>query len=1156
MILMISTLAIVGVLFAVYQYSEGIDQPATSDSSREFGPTRRFGQPTLGSDNVIEAGPQGQATVGAAERIQFRQYETKGSRVRAELSVKDFRPIGKSVGGAQRVELDEPIIRLVTPDGQLVRIRSQTGHVDVDRGEKTQEAKRGTLSGGVEITIDRLTHEERGALSEDERDLPGEDRLIRIKLDSLSFDRESMRIDSASAFHLTMSEAEVSGTGLRIEYNDVDRRLEHFEITEGGLIVVYGSMGDLGRNGLNDRDGQGERAGQRDIDQDRADHGGTGRGENDQAESGVSVATASVGPDSSASRVYRAEIEDNIIAKVFDRSKATQQLTADQLGVVFEFARRQRGRDAKSSDPQEPANIQDGSNRLNDDRMTLQWSGRLLVRPEGVDDSETVAPGRRLEIVAKGKNVRLEGDQLSIGCQLIRLDQQREQVWIEADAGQDVRLEARDRGVLTTPSVFVDLRNGHATIKGPARFEGTLKKDTAMLSQTGQASRDRAVELRFERGAELTLSPRDGTKRDTMKSGVAQGSASTSDASNVYVSAMTMQKDVVFKHGDQLVAAERIDLEFDPPDPDQSTSTNVTELVAAGDVLMVRNQDRLTCGELDVSFRRGPGGQNMARFATARDDVVLSQADLLVTARDEVSIEMVSVLKDKGPFDTMDNRLRIIRSATASGLDVASINWAKARAKYDADVKYESTVRNVSAQGGVTAYDETRGLEVSAESLSGTIGHDRSVERLRVTGPDGRNAFVKFREFAISAHSISADVSQQRADVFGPGEIRFTTKKGLDGSQTNDPQTVDVSWTQEMTLRGAQNTARFRGDVHAVSRQYGDAADITGSRSITPVSHQAAEDNTTETVAFNADELVIDFVDVPPLPTVEDRWWIFAPIVQRIIAKPHGRPQLFDTKEAAYVVASRDVTVVFSKTDVSTGRVSSRARLAGDKLTADLRARLVSVPTAGTLLVEEYDRASKTSADNAKPLSLFRSNDNGLPSQTFASWTGSLTFHASQNRADFRDNVKLIYRSGDQMLFANDLIEQYAFDRESFAGKGRQTRLDCATLVVEFDEPGAGADAGAGTDTGDGVGAIQLKNLRQMSASGGVVVQDDAFNIEAWRIVKYEQSDLLRVFGLNGQPAEIYSNQPNGPRFKGSEFNYNLITERIDAPNLQVRGRR
>jgi hypothetical protein len=146
------------------------------------------------------------------------------------------------------------------------------------------------------------------------------------------------------------------------------------------------------------------------------------------------------------------------------------------------------------------------------------------------------------------------------------------------------------------------------------------------------------------------------------------------------------------------------------------------------------------------------------------------------------------------------------------------------------------------------------------------------------------------------------------------------------------------------------------------------------------------------------------------------------------------------------------------------------------------------------------------------------------------------------NRADFREDVKLFHRTGDQMAFATGLMSPDA-DPNAAVRKmpGRRTQLECESLVAEF----AGRD-GEPQD-GRSAGRLSVDEIRQLDATGEVLLLDDDITIAAHRIVKFPQSDLLRVFGRENAPAEIYGTKPGSPRFKGPEFSYNLVTGQIEA---------
>ncbi len=1049
-VLAVSTLAIIGVLFAVYQYSTGPDElAATGDEALRVDPVVSVPSDAGSSPRTI-----GDQPLGEGGEFRIIDYEPGTNRARMELESTGWRPVGDAEGDTQQIEVDKPEIRLLTPDGQRIRIRADSGVIEIVKTGKRTEPRRGRLNGDVRVDVDRLSEAERDALPANvDYDANDESRMVRLTFDSVSFDKSEGRLDTDGPFTLRMREAEVDGRGLHLAYNQFDNRVEHFEIAQGGSIRVRGMqslIGGQGKEETREQEIEGPRKpGDKGVDQ-RLD-------------------------------TYVAEIEDAVAVRRFEGVQNVQRLAADSVRVLFDFSREQReaARAGRSSAPRE--NDATGDAEVRDDHVTLEWSGRLVIRPEHEDRSQdSTTP--RLRMLATGKEVRLVDRLGEVTCRKLEVHRDTGGVWVSGSGDDRVVFTLKDRGTLVGGDMFIDGDGQTARIDGPARWVGTLE------TPGGNEGDSDAVDLRFEEVAEFVLGKSVRPSTDAVSGAV---SASTKD----YVRSARFTGDVVFRRGDELLAGDVLALEFAEPTAADAAAMNLRTLDAQGSVLLVRKgdgaNDRITCARLHLEFVPGPDGRPSPRTADVRGDVVISRGDLLVTATDYVMLEMAPVAKRSATVDTPIGADRADESEYTVGLE-----W-------------------LAAVGNVTASDPTRNLELSAESLVAELVNGGDISVARVTGPDNGPAFVALDGRSITAHRIDADVLAESADVFGAGEIRLLTRRGLDGARLDTALPIEVSWTKTMSFSGRRNTARFLGDVHAVSRQR--------------LTNTALPQH--ETVAFDCEELVMDFVDVAP-DMAED---------EDADASKLGR-------EPVYVVASRDVVCVFTTVDSLTGKVTKRNRFAADKLTVDLRADLLNVPGGGSLLIEDYERRAAATSDEPKRESLFTSAADGLPSQTYISWSGSLSYHQARNRADFRDDVHLDHRRGDEMALAG---EQLASTRSPSGGdksKGRRTRLDCGALVVEFADSDPSAPAS--------VGGMSITDIRQLEATGGVRLADNDFTVDAYRVVKYDNSDLLRVYGTPDRDAEIYGLDSGTGQLRALEFNYDLKTGRVDAVTLQIRDRR
>ncbi len=1144
LILAVSSLAIIGVLFAVYQYSSAVQ---LADVAEEMLP-EELADIAL-PDSATPVVSIESMYVGAGGAFRNVVYDPKTKQPRLEFSGSAWRPLGEPQNGIQEIEVDNPDIRVEMPDGQRVRTVARRGVLAV-RGVGKPEPIRGTLIGDVRMDIDRLTREQRDALPESEHDPEPDDieRLIFLRFEDVSFDMEASRMETANAFSVRLVEGEISGVGMMFVFNEADRRVEELEFMEAGKLIIraggeafspiLGADGDKPESDANTVPAQGHQA-------DEDNEGDTS---------------------------YLAELTGEVRIATVDSHDGAQVFSADRLSLLFLMPRIKASEDATADGQDSDGEKSERASKVKSPEkkaepskeVVITWTGDLRARPEEVLPASRHPSSDRVQVLAEG-NVRVTDANGSVACDRLELHQDSKRVWITAgESADNVMLSFPDQGSMRSPAIFVDGTANVIHIDGPAVLSGGLASLVSQGQPDGQQSSEE-VHVRFSEGADLQIAQHalevPGRSRPKLFE---------------YIARAEFRGDVMFRRSADTLAADEVIATFDAPTTDAMFSDRLATLEAAGGVLLTQDTARVTCDDLAVVFDVWPDGRSMPHAVEATGNVFVKRDTLSLSAERGVTLSLVPLRRPGRVFSPL-MKLTEWFAVLGEGRDPSAVDWEKRRQDIERD-HYEFGIERVEAHGGVLAYDSAQGLDISAETLTAELDEQQSPSFVRLTGPSDRMAFVQFQDYTISANQIEADLERERIDVFGAGKAEFVTARGLDGRQLDKPQNINMSWSKSLAYRGGNNTARLLGDVKAVSRRRveGDEASL-------------------EVAQFNAQEMVIDFIkaerakqvaasdeaadvfrsplrwlvgvmlnfstgiDAPKLfaktrPVDRDAtvspagdWWVFSPVALALsgpVEDPASRPVQFD-RQPTYLVALRDVVVVFSNTD-DTGYVMSRARLAGEKLTADLRTQLLTVPVAGSLLIEDYTQRDVDPASVSRDPLL---TDVGrLPSQTFIKWADSFTFHADRNRADFRQDVMLDHRAGSEMLLARERLADEEFDAEKSTLDGRNMRLDCGDLMVEF---APGDDGKKKSD----IGGLSMQSLSQLEAARGVLMTTDDFTLNAARVVKYVDSDLLRIVGGSVSPAEIFSDLPNGPRYRGPEFNYNLKTGEVEAPELILGGR-
>lgn len=1127
LILGVSTLAIVGVLFVVYQMSTGVSQPPIAEApTPPPPPPSKPKHPAPAPEEMPSVSLGDGRALGPGERITLTQYEPGSKRARFELEVSDWQPTGAS---SDEFHVVKPEIRLRTPDGQFVRVTADEGWIQLAKGTTdSPEPTGGRFSGNVAITIDRLTELERSKLPPDERDRPDEARLIHIAFEELSFDLNEARIEAPGPFSLKMAEAELESSGLVFHYNERESRIERLEISGAVTGFLRGADTLFGAN----------KTGEETTMADVAEASGPSESAEPSVESSDDIPLFVLDdphqPNIRPTHTYLADVEGPVSIRQTVGDALVLSLAADKLHLLFDFA--QQHRDAAQTNDPSPGSSEanesesvedaDAENDRPEARVFFEWAGPFVMRsvdPASTDDGEPI--GQRVRIVASGDKVHFLDRRLDVICKKIEVHRQAEKVWITGTPDEPVVLSTEQYDDMVAVGVFIDQAAGYVRITGPARLG----------ESSGESSGDASTDIRFDELAELTLGKH-------IIERIIPDTGDIVKTESEYMSAASFSGAVRMAQGSNLISGDTVKMSFDPPTTPGAFAENIRTIDAKGSVTMTRGDDRISADELSILLAPAPDGRALPRLLDALGHVIVRQGTRTITAGERISAVMIPVIEPKPAFDMVAARFKALRA----GVDPNTVDWQRVRGEYEQQVSYTVGLETFDARGGVTAYDSTGGLDLVADSLTCDFTDGGTVDRIRIIGPTGQPAHVAFGERSVTAHRIDVDLGDERIDVDGAGEITMVTYRGLDGSISDSPQHVNIAWTEAMSFRGAANTARFAGQVRAVSRR-------SHGSPPTLLTHLLKRDEpvTIETSTFEADSLVIDFVDRDPKPTqqstLRDQWWVFAPLVERI-TKPSQSPLPRFSKEPVTVVARDNVSIKFTNTDPLSGRVDSRIYLAASRMTVDLRAKLLTTPVSGTLLIENY-KISESDQRVVNPRSApFASAAGNLPSQTYIEWADSMSLDARQTRAEFLGDVLLDYRSGMKIALLDELAMAYTFVPPSGSTVGRQTVLTCESLVAEFG--GAEAQSSSG---GDG---IKVKDIRRFEASGGVYLEDDQFTVSADRIVKHASSDLLAIYGRAGASAEIHSRDGKGPTLHGPQFLYHLDTGRIDAPDIIVHTRR
>jgi len=584
---------------------------------------------------------------------------------------------------------------------------------------------------------------------------------------------------------------------------------------------------------------------------------------------------------------------------------------------------------------------------------------------------------------------------------------------------------------------------------------------------------------------------------------------------------------VRMKQDGRRLSAQDLTLDFAPSEGKHRRHQRIERMQGAGGVVLAEGDDQLVCRELDTLLTVDARGKPVPLSATAQGDVVATQGERTIEAREKLIVDFELVSLPPPPFDLM----KAYAAAAAAGMDVEQIDWDARRRAHEAGLRPKAGVRRLQGFGGVRVVDPTQGLDLSAEELDCNVVNGREIEVATIKGAEGKPASVHLGSFTVTGQPVRLNEPDQWAEVPGPGHLTFRSYKDLDGRRLAEPIPIAVTWEEGMKYRGRENWASFAGNVHAAS------------------------ENETE---FDCRKLVIEFDDVQPpeegeAPSTD--WWIFQELADQLAREGQGGPAPWEdsanfSKEPAHIVATGGVTAKGADYDEVTGELKSRARIQGPKLSVNLRQEVskMLIEGEGDLLLEDFRPADEQQA-NQRSDPGFSLDAVAGPSKTLIVWQEFMWYDFSIHQARFQREVEFKHFSGIGL----QRLAGGSADTSPGRGEGRATFLDCDTLTADF-MGGSQADETDQTRFGRMSGA----RLKQFQASGDVRLIDEIVGFWAVAdVLTFERArGLLTLEGRQRVPAEIVLQQPGKLPYsaKSISISYDIPSGRIESRGFSTHG--
>ncbi len=1132
-----ATLAILLVCFSIYQYSQlDPELQAKMPNPRLPQQAARSADPTLGGDPGSTAGVSiGGAKAGPGRDVSLSLYRPGGTSPFGEIAFHSWEPVD---GVADELLVVEPEIRLRTKDGHGIRVTASQAKLEGNL-KGGLNLRRGRLSGDVLVEYDRLTEEERAKLPPEHGKEIKPNEVVHINLDEVDFDLEYSKVSvGPGGVHLTASDFDFRASDMEIRFNEDEGRVEHIRITRGGRIELRELSGDLGFSASQ----TGPRPGPQGtlvewLRETLSETLATQQTSpavtpptdatplvdtNDQE---VPVFLADEGKDDEPPRILRyfAHFEDDVDAKQWIGESAQSRLQADSLEILRTISNEDRERVGSKPEASALDDAQDVGPVSPGERMLLEWGGRLIVDlvlpddPRWSEDVET-------QITATGSPVLVSNPDGDATCGQLRLDPNGSKVWLAGTRDDPVVVRSAQEGTMTGLEVFTERSDDddlHIRVVGP----GVLSRGMDASSGEGDdPTESQAEPLMVKFADQLDVRGRFITKRSIDFTGRISSQESRVLERAAFLGGVEMQQ------GDTSLEADALTLDFGPKRGRGDAHQTVERMIAKGHVVMRQGEDLVTAREIDLVLTTDRDGQMVPLTATALGNVEAVQNARTIRARDRLVVDFEMVSRPAPPFDALKAHARAVKA----GLDVTEIDWDARRREYESQERKEVGVKRLQAFGEVTVVDPVQALDLSADELDCTIMKGREIERARVKGAEGHPATVHLGTFTVTGRDIDLNVPDQWAYVPGAGRMSFRSRKDLDGRKVDTPIPISIEWQDWMKYQGRENRAVFSGAVHAYSQ------------------------TTTE---FDCERFLVEFDDVASVPAQDDQrqdWWIFQEFVERLgTQKSAGGPGIATSKfskQPAYLLATGGAVALTSEVDPSTGKLKSRARLAGDKLSVNLRQEVskMLIESPGTLLLEDFRAASgPEQKGGGRKRGLFGADEDTGPSKTLIEWQDAMWYDFSINQTRFEGDVVLKHFSGSRL----QRVLGRSIGGSEDGGAGRSTYLTCDVLTADF----LGRRTRAHQAGDRRMGRLSAAQLRQFQAIGTVKIQDETegISLTADRVVYERDRDILAIYGTKQRPAQIWVQKPGElpTHFSAARMFYDVNTGSVEASGATVTGR-
>jgi len=1084
-LLVFATLLLAVCLFVIYSQMQG---PIAARSA-----TQQRG--VKGPTSIPAGGGSATQPVGAGEEAWVRRYNEKTAQLESQFRAARYEPQPDGT-----VFVDKPVAEFFLGRGRFIRIEGTRGSVIMPNTKVVE---------GGEVRPPPAAPPSRGQLHDvvismfDEPAPEGQtpQPTLTVAMNNTSFDNDTFLITTeafkdeagnrieADQVPVTVRgrDYDFDGRGLRIQWNELNQRLQLLEIAHGESLTV--------KNRAKFEELQNGAAPAGEIEPATAPAAaGAARRKRNAGAARTAVATTT--PTTKPAVPYRASFEKDLRITEGDQEIATGALmqvdfvmekgaskddpsaaaAADsQVGAINagrRTARRPRAAtkpatasttDADAAEPTTAPATQPAAELL---PIVVRWTGRLRVMPLELSDEPPLG--------AEDQIIRLSGTPLRMHRDGARIEAAGA-TFHTADGSASLRssdevprvtLRDASGAVVSTPALTYAEEGGVATLKGPGQADIPVGKDDVKENLSAMWAEECVLELPKDEHGETII------RRANLKGSVAIAHPQldlNSDALELAFAAPTTQP------------ADTPDTADAQPTTRGSDAPNLERLLATGSVIAKMKDPNgparsVQARTLELRTFATPDGELLPRTIVADGDVLMSEATQSLRAQ-----RVNAMLKQK-PKATTEV------TAPEPGFETelaTSTEPTTSPTTQRADDKMELIVESLVAQGAVRL-EGPKGEYATAEQLEAYERDGTSEVKLMGAGPS--RAVVSDGKSTITGPVLIMRPQEQKAEVPGGGTLLLAPEP-KDGKPAQAP--IHVEWTGHAALDGKTNLVDLDQGVAFKT------VDAEGMMT-----------------ASKANHLQIVLVDKPTTaPTTEPATELaIAPTTQPASA-PTTRPReglaalqdmdFLANKDPRSAKLSGGVEVESTLLNAA-GGIVRRVYMKADEAGYDMEARQMTVPVAGRLLYEDH-----------RPPEAQRDEDAGPANRgtTAFEWRRQLTY----------DDAKQV------VVMQGDVDINHVPDDE----KGQSFRIATQRVTAEMEQkpksttapttlPATGPTTEPANRPGPLPGGIRLKRV---TADGGVNVRAKRFHFTATRLTYSPTTGILTAHGAPGDPITLTDEQ-------------------------------